>query len=271
VDQLDHDPGPHLESHHGSGSERGVSEVLEAGRDFDVAVLAVSLGMVPYVAAELVARVPGWRTMTEELATVATMSAQLWLEASDAELGWRGPAGVTLSGFGDVFDTWASMPHLLPREDWPPSSAPRGLAYFCAAMPDVPDRATGRRRVAEALVDFLDGEVGALWPAAVDGSGFRWGLLHDEVGRQGVDRLAAQYLRANLDPSDRYVQSLPGTGRHRMAPDGTGVANLLVAGDWTACGLDAGCLEAAVRSGVLAARAVRSGQRKPPPGEDAAT
>lgn len=258
VDQLDHDPGPDLESHLGARSERGVTEILQAGRDFDVAVLAVSVGMVPYVAEELLTRVPGWRTMTEQVATVATMSAQLWLEASEPELGWPGPAGVTLSGFGDVFDTWASMPHLLPREDWPPSSAPRSLAYFCAAMPDAPDAVAGRRAVRDALAAFLDDEVGVLWPAAVDGSGFRWDLLHDDGGRHGKDRLAAQYVRANLDPSDRYVQSLPGTGRHRMAPGGTGVGNLLVAGDWTACGLDAGCVEAAVRSGVLAARAVRS-------------
>jgi uncharacterized protein with NAD-binding domain and iron-sulfur cluster len=73
------------------------------------------------------------------------------------------------------------------------------------------------------------------------------------------DRLGAQYYRANLDPSDRYVQSLPGSGRYRLPPGRTGFDNLAVAGDWTACGLDAGCLEAATRSGVLAARAVLSG------------
>ncbi len=50
-----------------------------------------------------------------------------------------------------------------------------------------------------------------------------------------------------------------GSGRYRIAPGRTGFDNLAIAGDWTACGLDAGCLEAATRSGVLAARAVRSG------------
>ena len=47
-----------------------------------------------------------------------------------------------------------------------------------------------------------------------------------------------------------------GTG---SPPGRTGFANLAIAGDWTACGFDAGCLEAATRSGVLAARAVLSG------------
>jgi uncharacterized protein with NAD-binding domain and iron-sulfur cluster len=260
ADQLVGEPGPDLETHPTDGvPEGGEVEVLQDGRDFDVAVLAVSLGMVPHVAGELVERIPAWGAMCREVATVATMAAQLWLDVPEEELGWRGPAGVTLSGFGQTFDTWASMPHLLPREEWP-RPAPRGLAYFCGAMPDAPDRAAGERFVRETLTGFLESDVRGLWPAAADGgTGFRWHLLHDEEGRTGSDRLAAQYVRANLDPSDRYVQSLPGTGRHRIAPGTTGLVNLAVAGDWTACGLDAGCLEAAVRSGVLAARAVRDG------------
>jgi hypothetical protein len=31
---------------------------------------------------------------------------------------------------------------------------------------------------------------------------------------------------------------------------------MTIAGDWTACGLDAGCVEAAVMSGMLAATAI---------------
>jgi uncharacterized protein with NAD-binding domain and iron-sulfur cluster len=34
--------------------------------------------------------------------------------------------------------------------------------------------------------------------------------------------------------------------------------NLTIAGDWTTCGLDAGCVEAAVISGRLAAHAISS-------------
>ena len=45
--------------------------------------------------------------MVDEMATVATRSAQLWFDATESELGWPGPSGVTLSGFGDAFDTWA--------------------------------------------------------------------------------------------------------------------------------------------------------------------
>jgi len=185
------------------------------------------------------------------------------VDATEAELGWTGPSGVTLSGFGDTFDTWASMTHLLPRESWPSPGGPRSLAYLCGAMPDVAP-ARGRDAVRESLTHFLEHEVGALWPAARDERGFRWELLWDDEGRSGPDRLDGQYLRANLDPSARYVQAMPGSGRYRLAPGGTGFANLAVAGDWTACGFDAGCVEAATRSGVLAARAIRSGAVAPP-------
>jgi hypothetical protein len=257
VDQLDTDPGDGLESHAkaaiGSGAER-----LVAGRDFDVAVLAVSLGMIPHVASELVAADTAWRDMVDSVATVATRSAQLWLDATESEIGWDGPRGVTLSGFGEVFDTWASMSHLLPMEAWPPAVAPRSIAYFCGAMPGV-DPATGGEVVRDELRRFLEEEVGALWPGTRDSAGFRWEMLSDDLRRSGPDRLSGQYVKANLDPSDRYVQSLPGSGKHRIAAGRTGFDNLAVAGDWTACGLDAGCIEAATRSGVLAARAILSG------------
>jgi uncharacterized protein with NAD-binding domain and iron-sulfur cluster len=260
VEQLETDPGNGLESHATTAKGSSVEELV-AGRDFDVVVLAVSLGMIPHVASELVAANSAWRKMVDSVATVATRSAQLWLDAKESEMGWDGPRGVTLSGFGEVFDTWASMSHLLPMEAWPSVWTPRSIAYLCGAMPDA-DPASGEEIVRDALRRFLEQEVGALWPGTLDPSGFKWEMLSDDARRNGPNRLGGQYVRANLDPSDRYVQSLPGSGKHRIAPGRTGFDNLAIAGDWTACGLDAGCLEAATRSGVLAARAILSGSVK---------
>jgi uncharacterized protein with NAD-binding domain and iron-sulfur cluster len=256
ADQLTGNPGEASESHWAPAHDTGI-EQLVAGRDFDAVVLAVSLGMIPHAAGELVNASPAWRDMVDIVGTVATRSAQLWLVAPESELGWTGGPGVTLSGFGDTFDTWASMGHLLQREQWPAAGAPRTIAYLCGAMSDVAP-ARGEEVVGASLRRFLDESITALWPAARAGAGFRWDLLWDDEGRTGPRRLAAQHVRANLDPSDRYVQSLPGSGRYRIAPGRTGFDNLAIAGDWTACGLDAGCLEAATRSGVLAARAVLS-------------
>jgi uncharacterized protein with NAD-binding domain and iron-sulfur cluster len=268
ADQLTHDPGKDSETHGWvaqAAPRLGAdarSVTLRAGKDFDVAVLAVSLGMVPHVAAELVATSPQWRAMTDNVATVATRAAQLWFDASSAQMGWDGPSGVTLSGFGDTLDTWADMTHLLALERWPAQRPPRSLAYLCSALPEPVTRVEAtdaQRLVRETLREFLDDEAEALWPGAVGPDGFRWDLLWDESERSGPDRLDAQYVRANIDPSDRYVQSLPGSGRHRIRPAATGFVNLAIAGDWTACGLDAGCVEAATRSGVQAARAILDG------------
>jgi uncharacterized protein with NAD-binding domain and iron-sulfur cluster len=240
---------------------------LTAGRDFDFVVFGMSLGMVPHVGADLVAHSHAWRSMSDNIGTVATQSLQLWLREDERALGWHGPDGVVVSGFVEPFDTWASMSHLIPAEDWSRPEQPRTIAYFCSpvARDDAADPDVDARRETESVQararSFLDSDVGALWPGAVRAGGFRWELLCDgtspgEVQSSGPERLASQYWRANVDPSDLYVQSLPGTNQYRLRPDASGFENLFVVGDWTDCGLNAGCVEAATRSGVLAARAV---------------
>ena len=92
--------------------------------------------------------------------------------------------------------------------------------------------------------------------AAASGGDFRWSLLFDDRDATGEQRLDAQYLRVNVDPSDRYVLSLPGTGRLRLRADESGYDNLVLAGDWVDSGLNAGCIEAAVMSGIQAANAL---------------
>jgi uncharacterized protein with NAD-binding domain and iron-sulfur cluster len=237
---------------------------LEAGKDFDTVVFAISLGMVPHVCGELLAASSAWRSMVDNVGTVATQALQLWLSEDEAALGWSGPSGVTVSGFVTPFDTWASMPHLLPAEDWPATDRPRTIAYFCSVLgtqgsrDGAADAERETRAVRARARTFLDRDVATLWPAAVDGGGFRWSVLCDgQPGTAtGPGRLDSQYWRANIDPSDLYVQSLPGTDQYRLQPGRTGFSNLAVAGDWTDNGLNAGCVEGATRSGQLAAEAV---------------
>ena len=65
-------------------------------------------------------------------------------------------------------------------------------------------------------------------------------------------------LEDPTNPGERYVLSLPGTQKYRISPLDNTYDNLTIAGDWTTCGLDAGCVEAAVISGRLAAHAISS-------------
>lgn len=225
---------------------------LRSGQDFDVAVLAVSIGIIPSVCADLVSSNPRWKAMVDNVGTVSTQALQLWLSSTEAELGWPGPAGTTLSGFRQPFDTWASMSHLIEREDWPNDEQPSTIAYFCSTF-DETDHGDGETddAVRQQAIEFMNTDLRYLWPHAVGDDGFDWQRLVPAA--EGMD---GQYWRANDDPSDRYVQSLPGSDRFRLRPDESGYSNLFLAGDWTNCGLNAGCIEAATLSGLLAAEAV---------------
>jgi uncharacterized protein with NAD-binding domain and iron-sulfur cluster len=257
-EQLSGEPGADLESHW--ADRRGEEpRRLTAGTDFDVAILATSLGMVPHICPELLADSPRWQQMVSNVPTVATQAVQLWLRHTDADLGMT-HGSPTISGFMSPFQTYASMGHLLEHEEWPENSRPRAVAYLCSPLADDVARQPGEAAAAvrRNAVEFLERRGAAIWPRAVDAAGgFRWDVLAADERAQGQARLDVQYWTANVDPSDRYVQSPPGSAIHRLRADEAGYQNLFLAGDWTNCGLNAGCIEAAVLSGLQAANAVR--------------
>ncbi len=255
---------PDFESH---WERRSVAtKELRVGDDFDFVVLGIGLGAVPYVCRELVERDPRWRAMVDRVPTVATQAFQLWMRADMKDLGWTDDP-IVISGFVEPFDTWADMRHLARREAWP--EAPRSIAYFCNVLPDpAPGTEKGaafaaaeRERVRRNAIRFLDTEIRHLWPSAAGPTGFRWDLLldgRDGEGRPrvGAERFASQFWTANVNPSDRYALSVPGSSAYRLSPLDATYDNLTVAGDWTDCGFNAGCVEAAVMSGRLAAHAL---------------
>lgn len=241
---------------------------LRVGDDFDFVVLGVGVGAIPHVCRELVMSNPRWRAMVDRVKSVATQAFQIWLRPEMSELGWKEEA-ISISGFVEPFDTWADMRHLLSEESF--ATRPGALAYFCNALPDRgepaergrPDYpALQRETVRRNAIHFLDTEIGHLWPQAQDASGrFRWDLLVDptEAGvatTGGEKRFDSQFYTANVNPSDRYALSLPGSLSYRISPLDNSYDNLTVTGDWTACGFNAGCVEAAVMSGLLAAHAL---------------
>lgn len=252
---------------------RAGTKRLRVGRDFDAVVLGVSIGAIPHVAPDLCAREPRWRAMVDHVRSVGTQAFQLWMNRDMRGLGWRGPAA-NVSGFVEPFDTWADMSHLLPEESW---RAPvRSIAYFCSVLPDpgTPESAADpahhraqRARVRDNAVRFLDRDIAALWPdAATPADGFRWEVLACDAEREdraarGPARFDSQFWTANTSPSERYVLSLPGTSRYRLSPLDMSFDNLTIAGDWTETGLNTGCVESAVISGMLAAHALAGSPR----------
>ncbi len=242
---------------------------MDVARDFDLVVLGVSVGALPQVAGELIAREPRWRDMVSYVKTVPTQAFQVWMREDMVTLGWPHPA-VNLSGFVEPFDTWADMRHLIPEECL--AEPVKSIAYFCSVLPDVDRAGTDGRQfhqqqhqqVRANAVHFLDRDVSALWPQARHAhGGFRWELLvaadaSVDAGRTAADERAfdSQYWTANVNASDRYVLSLPGSPAYRLSPLDMSFDNLTIAGDWTATGLDTGCIESAVISGRLAAHAI---------------
>jgi len=239
----------------------------------DKVVLGIPIGVVPKICADLISDHPEWKWMVDKVETVATQAFQLWLSESFSALGAVGaPARpddvaeglrfLTSAGYVEPFDTWADMSHLIDVEEWPAGQGPRAIAYLCSVLAD--DDGEDRSQsdwdqvVKRNAEQFLRHHGLHLWPRAFTRypDEFRWDLLVDPAEGAGRKRFDAQYFRANVDPSERYVLSVPGSGRTRLAPDESGYENLFLAGDWTHCGLDLGCVEAAVMSGMLAAAAV---------------
>ncbi len=255
-------PMRELESHFAARRD-AEQRTLRCGTDFDHVVLAASAGMVEIICGELIADRPEWRDMTRHVKTVATQAFQLWLAPDESSLGWFRP-GVTTSGYVAPFDTWASMPQTLWAENWPTEDDPKTVAYFCGVLdaswpPDTDDQEYRRRsrdRVLTTATEYLDRHVGLYLPGAVTADGFAWEMLCGTGGLRGPAALATQHVSVNIDPSDRYVQSVPGSDRYRLRPDESGYDNLVLAGDWTDCGMNAGCIEAAVMSGLQAANAL---------------
>jgi uncharacterized protein with NAD-binding domain and iron-sulfur cluster len=238
------------------------SRSLRAGEDFDVAILAVGVGALPFACRELLARDERWRAAVQHVKSTPTHAFQLWMREGMAELGWP-HAGASLSGFEKPFDTWADMSHLIGAESWP-APGPRSLVYFCSAMPTPGGPASRtpsawRHAVEADATAFLDQQIGHLWPGAVGPQGFRWDLLVDPAGTPGPadrTRFRSQHYTANVNPSDGYTLALPGSRQYRLSPLDDTYANLRVAGDWTDTRLNLGSVEAAVMSGKLAAHAV---------------
>jgi hypothetical protein len=164
------------------------------------------------------------------------------------------------------------MTHLCAEESF--AAKVGSIAYFCSVLPDatpeqvaLPDHPEQQRAVVRKnALRFIKRDLKRLWPKCVNAQGeFRWELLvapddpklnKGEPKLRDERRIDTQYISANVNPTDRYSLSLPGTLKYRISPLDTGVDNLTVAGDWTDCGFNEGCVEAAVMSGRLAAHAL---------------
>lgn len=244
---------------------------LQAGKDFNIVVLGISLGSLPYICEELIEANDKWKAMIDNVETVRTMAVQLWFQPDLAGLGWPLPSPV-MDAYVEPLNTWADMSHLIDREQWPEEQRPRNIAYFCGPMvggvpPPGDHRVPAQERDAlrNLARTWLLENASRLWPSVAQPpaaastrtpGGFNWDLLVDPGGGSGEERLNAQFWRGNIDPSERYVLSAAGSTRYRIRPEASGFENLYLVGDWVDNGFNAGCVEAAVMSGMQASHAI---------------
>jgi uncharacterized protein with NAD-binding domain and iron-sulfur cluster len=237
---------------------------LLRGKDFDQVIFGISLGSVPVLCGELLEARPEWRAMVQQVQTTPTQAFQMWLLPDTAGLGWpywqNEPP--LLTSFIEPMDTFANLEHLIIREEWPADQSPAAIGYFCGpladpGLPPPADHEFPAKQLDAVYTTALDSLIGItkeLLPATNCSDGrFDFGLLADAAMGEGEARFRAQYFRANVDPSERYVMSVKGSTKYRLHAAESGFENLWLAGDWTDNGVNAGCVEAAVISGMQAA------------------
>jgi uncharacterized protein with NAD-binding domain and iron-sulfur cluster len=223
---------------------------LKRGVDFDDVLFGLSVGPVPYICSELMIN-DNWSKMVDYVGSVRTMAFQAWLNKDLVELGWEEKSPV-MDAFVEPMNTWADMSQLIDKETWPASDNIKNVSYFCGPMEGgippqskVDEPKIALDTVTQVSNEFFDKDMNVFWPKNVDRDGhFDWGSV------------VSTFYRANIDPSERYVLSLKGSTQYRLDGGKSGFSNLYLAGDWVVCGLNAGCVEASVISGMLASNAM---------------
>jgi uncharacterized protein with NAD-binding domain and iron-sulfur cluster len=254
---------------------------LRDGTDFDAVVLAISMGAykelnpgAPGMCAELRGASPSFKDFTDKIPLVPTLSLQLWCDVTTSVLGWNMAKPAAVAG-PEPLSVWADMSQVLAFEPWPGvASKPRSLHYLCGPFDSQlfkqpPTNATVPAQAAmdlrASVVNWLQTSASAQWHVACNGNSFHWEMLTDPAARVGVARLDAQYMRANISPTECCVGSPAGSTQFRLGPTVPEFANLFIAGEAALSGCNTSSVEGAVMTGMAAARAI-SGDRLPIPG-----
>ncbi|WP_339669521.1 NAD(P)-binding protein [Dasania marina] len=243
--------------------------ILEKGKDFDLVIHGMSIGGLPYNCQQLLQHGPALATCHQKVKTVVTQAYQLWTNSSLPELGWQHYSDTgeqpVMTSWTEPVDTWAAMNQLLDKEDWSDLQLdPKNVAYYCGVqnineMPprddyDFPQRC--KDKVQHNCLQQIKHQLYSLWPNAGTPDSFDWQVLTSPNQLQGEQRFQDQYWRSNINPSERYVQSLVDSSKHRITTKISAFTNVYFTGDWIQTGLNAGCVEAATMAGLQTSRAI---------------
>lgn len=235
---------------------------LQHGPDFDDVILALPLGCIAEdgdghtPVRDWLHKHPAARTCINKLHLVPTVAAQVWLNSDRDATGLRDRAVVT---WAKPYSVMCDMSPVIKHEGWP-EPRPKSCVYLCGAWPlsapsapshdqQAPerDRAVARKQLEHALMQH-----GTEW----------FGGPQDLHHPKGTDPYAAQYIRANVEPWDLADLALPGADAVRLDAADTGLMNMALAGAWVRTPVNTTSVEAAVSSGIAAARALGAESRE---------
>ncbi len=264
------------------------NETLQAGIDFDEVILGIPIGTLKTICSEIIEKDEKWKLMTENILTTPTQSAQLWFKSTLKELGFElaewglpeegGAPNVVV--YQNPMYSWLDSSLVLPNEDWPSSQKPEFLSYFTGPfllrkpLPPFSDHQFQKKendRLIDSFEQWLNDNSGWFWPKGTTDNypqGLNFQLLADpEDNKEGFKRLANQYFRANVRPTDHYTLSVPKSSKYRLKTDQSGFDNMFLCGDWIDFGGNVGYIDGTIQSGLQAGQAVRTklnlGNHKP--------
>ena len=253
---------------------------LEKGKDFDYVILGIPidvLGGNEGICKEIIANNEAWRNMYTNVKSIPTMSMQLWIKPNLKELGmnlpdWGFPEGSlpNLVTYADPQYSFIDMSQVLPYEDWD-NEKPGVLIYYTGSFLDpevIPPFSEHNypheqlERIMRVSEQWLRDKMGWFFKNATTleyPEGMRLDVIHDFSGEAKTDygRLKTQFFRANVNPTDRYTLSLPGSNKYRLKANESGFDNLIITGDWINFGVNVGYYEGAIVSGLQAGQAIR--------------
>ena len=243
-----------------------------AGATFTHVILAVSLGAYKKLnrdvgpCDELFAASQKFRDMADAMDLVPSQAAQLWSKLGTSQLGEFKDGYESVAG-SQPQPIWADMSQVLDKESPPNGVAPAASVHYgCGTFATslykseigtAPNpQSIANQQVQGNLIKWLNDEGASLWSKARNGAEFDWRVLWDPQDRVGVDRLKAQYVRANISPTECCPGTPPGSLGLRLRSQDTGFLNLTLAGCYVRTGLNTTCVEGAIMSGMQASRAI---------------
>ncbi len=255
-----------LESFWTPWTDTGGTIELKQSVDFDLVVCGIPVDSLRTICPQIIAQKSEWKAMVEGVKTVQTQSVQMLFDVDNAQMGELPTGTVIGANDSSPLDAAADISEVLPAENWPATGAPVHLSIMAGALPG-PDTAppadqTGypakmQTAVKATALDYIANGAPVVWPKLIGSDGFDWSKMWaSDAAATGADRLNSQYLRANIDPDQRYTLSVAGSDKLRLRTDQSGYDNLYLTGDWIDNPGNLGGFESTIMSGRLAARAV---------------